>query len=187
MNIQDLPTLVKHFNDFKKKNIPALYHVTTESNAKDILKNGLNTSFMGKNHGSMEIQPQKQLVFLSRHPNSNNLNSSIYESGDKLVSLEINPEILILDDIYPDDGMFAAIGQEELFETIEEIKELLDIPYDEAEIIYNATFELTSDNVEEWKIFSLWYLFKEGEISTPHSIPKEYIKYSHNVDFEFIN
>jgi hypothetical protein len=182
MNFNNLPTLKKRLESYTNMELPEMFHVTTESSARKILEEGLLTKHMGKIHGSMEIQPQEPVVYISRLPNSNNLNTELYETGEKIVSLRINPECIALDKIYPDDGMFAAIGNEDYFETAEEIAEILEIPMEEAEYVYEKTYELSSDNVEHWKCFSLFYLFSEGEISVSHDIPKEYISFSHYVE-----
>lgn len=181
MFTKQLPELNRVLQSFKEKELPALYHVTTQSNAEQILKHGLNVSHMGKNHGSMEIQPNKPMIYLSRFPNSNNLHSSLFDSNEILVSLEINPDCINVDAIYPDDGMFAAIGDEVFFETIEDIKEALNIPEEEAEAVYDQTFKMTKETIDEWKDFACWYLHCEGEISTPNNIEPAFINFSHTL------
>lgn len=185
-NFNNLPTLKKRFESYAKMELPEMFHVTTESNARKILEEGLLTKNMGKIHGSMDTQPIEPVVYLSRHPDSNNLNSALFDTNEKIVSLHINPKCIDLSKIYPDDGMFAAIGNDDYFETTEEIAELLNIPMEEAQYIYEKTYEVNSDNLEEWKCFALFYLFTEGEISVAHDIPKEHIKFDHYVEIEYL-
>lgn len=179
MPLSKLEFLNKKLRYFNSLEIPTLYHVTTEKNANKIIKEGLKTEFMSQNHVDMELQPQKSLIYLSKHPNSNNLPCTLFDSEEKLVSLEIDPSFLDLNAIYPDDGMFMAIGQEHIFESVEEIQDVLDIPLDEAKEIYEETFKLTPETIDSWKIFALWYLHTEGEISTPQNIKPKYISFSH--------
>lgn len=174
-----LSELNRVLQEFKSKPLPTLYHVTTESNAKNILENGLVVSHMGKNHGSMEIQPSSQMIYLSRHPNSNNLPCNLFDSNERLVSLEIDPSCINIHAIFPDDGMFAAIGNEDFFIDIDDIIDELNIPEEEASIVLDKTFELTSDTINDWKDFACWYLHTQGEISTPNNIPAKFIKFSH--------
>lgn len=181
MFIKKIPELQNVLNFYKEKDLPNLYHITTESNAKSILKNGLIVSKMGENHGSMEVQPPQPMIYLSRHPNGNNLPCSLFDSGEKLVSLLIDPTCIVKNDIYPDDGMFAAIGNDDFLTDVEDVLETLDISENDAEELVEATFKLSKDTVTEWKDFACWYLHKEGEISTPHNIDPKFITFSHEV------
>lgn len=174
-------TLIKQLLKYDNQDMPTLFHVTTRSRANQILKNGLKVSHMGDIHGTMEVQPQESVVYLSKFPDSNNLNTNLFELNEEIVSLEIDTSFIDKTKIYPDDGMFSAIGIEVLFEDEQEIQETFDIPHSEAEIIFNKTFELSNDNVEEWKVFAMWYLITEGEISVAHDIPPEAISFSHIV------
>lgn len=170
------------FAKYDAMEIPTLYHVTTESRANKILKEGLKTSFKGTNH-EVDIQPQVPLVYLSKFPNSNNLPSILADSGERLVSLEINSNFIDKSSIYPDDGMFCAIGQEQFFYEIDDIMEDIGLSSeDEAKFIFDKTFELCNDTVEEWKCFAMWYLITEGEISTTQNIPAKHIAFSHYID-----
>lgn len=176
---QELQRILKKHDEM---DIPTLYHVTTEKRANEILKFGLKTSFKGLNH-EVEIQPQVPLVYLSKFPNSNNLPASLADNEERLVSLEIDPSFIDKSSIYPDDGLFCAIGQEQCFYEIEDIMDDLQLSNrDEAEFIYEQTFKLCNDTVEEWKCFAMWYLMKEGEISTTQDIPPQYITFSHYIE-----
>lgn len=180
--MQNCTKLLEKLCEFDKQDIPTMYHVTTRSRAEKILKEGLKVSHMGDIHGSMEVQPQEPVLYLSKFPNSNNLNTRLFELNEEIVSLEINPHFIDKNKIYPDDGMFAAIAMEALFEDEEDIQDIFDIPYEEAEILLAQCFNLTNDMVKDWKIFAMWYLITEGEISVAHDLPKEAISFSHVVD-----
>lgn len=180
--MKNCPTLLNRLSVFNKSEIPAMYHVTTRSRAEKIMKEGLMCRHMGDIHGSMDVQPQEAVVYLSKFPNSNNLHTNLFDSEEELVSLEIDPSYINKNKIYPDDGMFAAIGMEALFEDEEDIKSIFDIDHNEAEILLAQCFNLSNDTVKEWKVFAMWYLITEGEISISHDIPKEAITFSHVVD-----
>lgn len=174
--------LLQTLAEYDKKDIPTMYHVTTRSRAEQILKEGLKIKHMGEIHGTMEVQPQESVLYLSKFPDSNNLNSNLFEYQEEIVSLEIDPSFIDKTKIYPDDGMFAAIEMEALFEDENDIKDTFDIPYEEAEILLAKCFEITSSTIVDWKIFAMWYLITEGEISVAHDIPPTAITFSHIVD-----
>lgn len=162
--------IIEHEKAFS--NIGSLYHVTTESSAKNILKTGLSVSFCGDIHGSMEARPDSNTIYLSKYEYANNLNSNLFDKGEPIVVLEIDPSCLSMDSIYPDDGMFAAFGQEEYLEDEVEVSEVFSISIDEATAFFNELCTKTNDEIAEF-LKPIWsiYLAKEGEISVSHDIP----------------
>ncbi len=179
MFLKNLKKLSEILAKYKELDLPALYHVTTLSNAELILSEGLKTDYKGKNHSGIELQPPEKMIYLSKYPNSNNLNCSLFDSGEKLVSLLIDPSCINKDDIYPDDGMFSAISDEALFFDTKEVMSTFKIPRIEAKEVIKETYELRKENVPEWQDLACWYLHEEGEISTPNNIDKKFISFSH--------
>ena len=155
-------------------NFPFLFHVTLKKNLDSILKNGLKTSYFGYIHGSMDCQP-KDTIYLSKFELSNNLNSRMFELDDEFVSFKIDTSFLDINSLYPDDAFFSSDALESVFDNVESISETFKIPMKEAEICYNNSFILSPNNVDSFKIFALWYLQTEGEISTSIDIPPEAI------------
>lgn len=94
------------------KDYPTLYHATRLEFLSSILRNGLQTSHCGRIHGSMNIRPPENTVYLSRHVNSNNLNTNLFSDDSRVVVLEISTQNLDQTKIYPDDALFVAFGQE---------------------------------------------------------------------------
>jgi hypothetical protein len=144
----------------------SLYHATTLSNAKSILKEGLNVEHCGKIHGTMEIRPNVKTTYLSKLEYSNNLNSNLFDSKEKIIVLEINPEEINIENIYPDDGMFCGFATEQYLEDENEVSEVFNIPLDEATEFFNELCTKTNDEFAEF-VKPLWslYLVDQGEIS----------------------
>lgn len=96
--------------------VPRLYHATRMENMPSILSRGLLTQHYGKVHGEMDYAPAGPSVYLSRHETSSNLNANLFarnEDGSpaQVVLLEIDPEQLDPDLVYPDDSMLYAMDE----------------------------------------------------------------------------
>lgn len=145
-----------------------LYHATTLSSAKKILKNGIQRDYYGDIHGRMEISPNENVVYLSKHNSSNNLNTDLFKSGEQVVVIEIDASFFDkkTKHIYPDDGMFCAFGNEQYLEDAEEVAEVLSIPLEEAESLFEEMCDQFDDQLADFlKPLALLYLDQEGEIS----------------------
>lgn len=175
LNRNDFPSLFNMLDEIKRNwlnDTPFFYHVTKKRNLASILKDGLKSSYFGDVHGEMDIRPKEKGVYLSRHEKSNNLNSSLFDNGGKLVVLKIENSFIDQDLVYPDDGMFAAFANEDLFFDADELTSELGIDVDEADKIFSI-FENTfdADMAELMKPLWPWYLKKHGEISTSQGVP----------------
>lgn len=179
INKKDFPMLSKRIDEVDELDdmFPSLYHATTISSAKSILKEGILMEKCGKIHGEMQIRPLEKTIYLSRSEYSGNLNTNLFEKNEKVVVIEIDSKDLDQNKIYPDDGMYCAFANEDLFYDAEELGEFFKIPKDEAEDLFNmmensADMELVELTKPLWKL----YLIKEGEISVAHDIKPSSIK-----------
>lgn len=151
---------------------PVLYHATRMDYLPSILKEGLKTTHYGKIHGQMAIRPPCKCVYLSRHKNSNNLNSNLFESDPKLVVLEISTDDINLESIYPDDALFCGFGNEDVFEDADEIVEATGWSLEKSEAFLKE-LEKTPDIelANKMKFLWPWYLEEHGEIAVAQDIP----------------
>lgn len=174
MNINKTPVLKEKLTSYKSITdvSKSLYHATTKSNALKILKEGFKREYCGLIHGEMECRPEEKTIYFSKYQESSNLHTNLFGS-EEVVIIEIDSSYLKLDHLYPDDSFYVGIVQEELLADVEDVMKEFDIPIEEAEYLIEQTFELSSENAIDYKLFSLWYLDKEGEVSIAHDIPKE--------------
>ncbi|MDW1583048.1 hypothetical protein R7Q39_11810 [Vibrio sp. 947] len=176
MNINKTPVLKEKLSAYKSISdvSKSLYHATTKSNAFKILKEGFKRDHCGLIHGEMECRPEEKTLYFSKHQESSNLHTNLFDS-EEVVIIEIDSSYLKLDQLYPDDSFYVGIVQEELFADVEDVIKEFDIPIEEAEYLIEQTFELSNKNAIDYKPFALWYLSKEGEVSIAHDVPKEAI------------
>ncbi len=156
-----------------------LYHATTKSSAKAIMRDGFKKEKCGLIHGEMECRPNEKTIYLSKFVDGSNLNSNLFDQNEEIVVLQVDPSYLKLDSIYPDDSFYMGIGQEEIFEDVDDIMDEFDIPVSEAKYLLEQTFKMTNETSHEFKCFALWFLKRDGEISVSHDIPKEAIMSIH--------
>lgn len=163
--------LHQHCENWKSE-VPFLYHATKKSNLKSILNKGLLASCFGDIHGEMSIRPTKPGVYLSRHHTSNNLNSNLFQSGEEIVIIKIRTSNINPDDIYPDDALFVAFGQEDIFEDEEELRAIFNLPEEEARQLLELLCECQdADLANLMRPLWGWYLKVHGEISVSCDIP----------------
>lgn len=158
-----------------------MYHVTKKENLDSILKHGLQTKKYGEVHGSMSIAPPKPSVYISIHPESNNLHTEL--SGFDLVSLQIDASYIDLKNVYIDDGFYAAFGNEQVFYDEDEVSDDLNIDLDEAEKLLRYLETLSDDKIVSKTRFLIgWYIQEHGELAVTQNIPPNAI-----IDFKDIH
>lgn len=151
---------------------PVLYHATRMDYLSSILKNGLKTEHYGKIHGQMAIKPPHKCVYLSKHKNSNNLNTSMFEDNSKIVVLELKTDGIDLASIYPDDALYCGFGNEDVFTDADEIAEATGWNLEKSEAFLEE-LERTADIdlANKMKFLWQWYLEEHGEIAVAQDIP----------------
>lgn len=180
MDLNKYPNLKVVLSKYKNVSdvVDKLYHVTTIGSAKKILRGGIQRDCYGDIHGRMDISPNENVVYLSKHEFSNNLNTDLFKSGEQVVVLEVDASFFNkkTKHIYPDDGMFCAFGNEEYLESPEEVAEVFSIPLHEAEGLYDEMCDQFDDQLADFlKPLALLYLEKEGEISFAGDVSPEAI------------
>jgi hypothetical protein len=101
-----------------------LYHATRKSTLDSIMSEGLSPSYYGAIHGSMEYPLPKPCIFLSSLPNSENLNSTLFDQGeDEVVVLTIDAAGLDEDAFHCDDSLYSIVDGEHL-EFVEDAADL---------------------------------------------------------------
>lgn len=72
---------------------------------------------------------------------------------------------------WPDDGLFTAFVQEEIFEDAAELAATFRAPLEEAQAFLDALTEMDAEElVAALQPFAHWYLAEHGEISVGHRI-----------------
>lgn len=90
--------------------VQRLYHATRKENLDSILRDGLLTKHYGAVHGEMDYRPAGPSVYFSRHPQSSNVNTYLFDKGSaEIVVIEIDPTSLDPALCYPDDSMFYIL------------------------------------------------------------------------------
>lgn len=156
-----------------------IYHVTYKKNLESIKKYGLRIDY----HLSNSLytgQTSGQAIYLSKYIKGNNLPIKMHNEKDSLISLEINLDSLNQDLIYPDDGIYWAFGNEEIFseDDLEEIMDAFNLSKvgDAVRKLEYLESLLDEQLPKEFKNIWRWYLENEGEIA-----------YLGNIDFELIS
>ena len=150
-----------------------MFHATQMSRMKSILRHGLLRDHCGEIHGEMTLRPPEKTIYLSRHRNSNNLNTNLFldTKDDPVIVLEIDTREIRHENIYPDDALFVGFGQEDVFEDAEEISEALSISVEEAQSLLDRWEAMSDvDLVKDMKSLWPWYLAEHGEISVAQDI-----------------
>ncbi len=176
LDLGDYPAIARRLAGYDYRLPRALYHATRSENLPSIMSAGLQPAYCGEVHGAMEIRPPVPTVYLSRHPQSNNLHSELFVGGAAVVVLKVRPAVIDWRQAWPDDGLFAAFAQEEIFEDAAEIAETFRVPLAEAEAFLDALTKLeNAELAAALQPFARWYLAEHGEISVAHSIAPAYI------------
>ncbi len=172
-----------------------LYHATKKSNLENILKNGLQTNYYGKVHGSMEYGPPSPAVYVSTNEKSSNLNSNLFnDTNDPVIILQLNTKYLDSSMFFPDDAFFYMLFEDWLCDVDEmvddELQEYINQSLDtfaeqfgildkeKASRIFIQLCTCADDMTEFHKIakhIGLEYLIAQGEAAYLGDIPKEAI------------
>lgn len=175
INNKDFPILHEKLKNLPQlsKLYPSLYHATTISAAKSILKEGLLTQKCGLIHGEMDVRPEEKTIYLSSSEFSGNLNTNLLDKEEQIVVIEINTKSIDENKIYPDDGMWCAFANGDFLDDKEEVSSFFGIPIEEGEKLFNLMEDCTNQELVQltkplWKL----YLIQEGEISISHDIKK---------------
>jgi hypothetical protein len=152
--------------------LPQLFHATRRSSLRNILKFGLQRSRCGDIHGAMALRPPEDTVYLSKNASSNNLNTKLFDTGEEIVLLQIDPGFIDANKIYPDDALFCAFANEDVFEDAEDVAKDLGMSTESAQHLLSH-WESLDDKllVQDMKKLWPWYLENHGEISVAQDVP----------------
>jgi hypothetical protein len=160
-----------------------LYHATRSSNVNSIQSEGLRVSKYGEVHGKMDFFPPTPCIYLSRHPQSSNLHTSLFDGGQPVVVFAIDITKLDPDNFYPDDAIGYAFADEEILSSPRAVQRALGVSSSVASEIFEQLENATDENlVAILKPFWKWWLVNRlgGEVAYAANIPNDAI-ISHSI------
>ena len=152
-----------------------LYHATLAGNMASILEEGLLASKCGAVHGETEVHPSRPRVYLSAHPEPDNLCAELFAAGDVVV-LEVDATGMDPDLFYPDDFFLDKVAAGEMLEDVDDVMETLGLDESEARSLLDRLEHCEgSDFAEALKPFAAWHAREHGEVSYVGDVPPDAI------------
>lgn len=152
---------------------PFLYHATRKANLPSIRQNGLLTRHYGAVHGGMDIHPPKPAIYLARGRSSNNLHTSLFD-GTPLVVLKIDATKLDPNEMWPDDAIYTAFANEEVFTTARQVAQAFGLDLPQAKELLERLENASEDELPLllkpcWRWYLSWK--RGGEVAYTADIP----------------